>query len=169
MYGACRVLSIKKRLELGKIHQCGRRGPHSGNRHEFHFYAVYVQPGCRSFGTGKIVGMWMCIYNSLDWPFSRLPVIEVKTLGHGFFRDERGNDHDAFPSFNNSYVRKTSAVNLVNSFCDFRQRVFGIGTGNAPRNRFVPGALFRILNTLTVILIRIVNSGRFFVVFNGMP
>lgn len=75
----------KKRLELGKIHQCGRRGPHSGNRHEFHFYAVYVQPGCRSFGTGKIVGMWMCIYNSLDWPFSRLPVIEVKTLGHGFF------------------------------------------------------------------------------------
>ena len=113
--------------------------------------------------------MGMCIYNSLDWPFSRLPVIEVKTLGHGFFRDERGNDHDAFPSFNNSYVRKTSAVNLVNSFCDFRQRVFGIGTGNAPRNRFVPGALFRILNALTVILIRIVNSGRFFVVFNGMP
>lgn len=115
----------------------------------------------------QIVGMWMCIYNSLDWPFSRLPVIEVKTLGHGFFRDERGNDHDAFPSFNNSYVRKTSAVNLVNSFCDFRQRVFGIGTGNAPRNRFVPGALFRILNTLTVILIRIVNSGRFLLSSTG--
>ena len=80
------------------------------------------------------------------------------TIRFPAFRDERGNDHDAFLSLHNSYVRKTVPVNLVNSFRDFKQRSFGIGTGNAPRIRFVFGALFRILHAVKVILVCSVHS-----------
>ena len=121
-------------------------------------FGIDVLPGCHSSGMGKMVDMGVCMDDGFDNPFSRFPVVKVKTFGHDFFRDERGNDHDAFLSLHNSYVRKTVPVNLVNSFRDFKQRSFGIGTGNAPRIRFVFGALFRILHAVKVILVCSVHS-----------